>query len=57
MPTVFALGVTGYIGGAVVVGWQRAFPDYEFVGLVRSEKNFAAVEGQNPLHYPRFNHN
>ncbi|PVF99350.1 NAD(P)-binding protein [Serendipita vermifera] len=44
MPTIFVLGATGYIGGSVLVGYKRAFPDYGFVALVRNEKNFAAVE-------------
>lgn len=45
MPTIFVLGATGYIGGAVLVGYKKAYPDYDFVALVRNEKNVAAVEG------------
>ncbi|KAG8768089.1 hypothetical protein FRC16_007161 [Serendipita sp. 398] len=44
MPTIFILGITGYIGGAVAVGYKRTFPDYEFVALVRNEQSIQAVE-------------
>jgi len=44
MPSIFVLGATGYIGGSVLVGYKKAYPDYEFVALVRSESNIPAVE-------------
>lgn len=44
MPTVFVLGATGYIGGAVLVGYKKAYPDYNYVALVRSESGTPKVE-------------
>ncbi|CAG7854911.1 SubName: Full=Uncharacterized protein {ECO:0000313/EMBL:CCA70316.1} [Serendipita indica DSM 11827] len=44
MPTIFVLGITGYIGGSVANGLRGVFPDHEFVALVRSQKNNFAVE-------------
>ncbi|KAG8806973.1 hypothetical protein FRC17_004700 [Serendipita sp. 399] len=38
--------ITGYIGGAVAIGYKRAFPDYDFVALVRNEKSIPAVEAE-----------
>lgn len=40
---VFILGVTGYIGGAVLVRTRRSFPTWRYTALVRSEANFDAV--------------
>jgi len=38
------LGSTGYIGGSVLVGYKKAYPDYDFVALVRNESSIPAVE-------------
>ena len=46
MPSIFVLGATGYIGGSVLVGYKKAYPDYDYVALVRSESNIPAVEGK-----------
>jgi len=44
MSTIFILGATGYIGGAVLVGLKSTYPTHEFVALVRNEKNIPAIE-------------
>jgi uncharacterized protein YbjT (DUF2867 family) len=45
MPTIFILGATGYIGGSVLVGYKKKYPDHDYVALVRSESNAPKVEG------------
>lgn len=45
MPSIFVLGVTGYIGGSILTGYKKTYPDYEYVALVRSESGIPAVEG------------
>jgi len=44
MPSIFVLGVSGYIGGSILVGYKKAYPDYDYVALVRSESSIPAVE-------------
>lgn len=41
--TVLILGVTGYIGGSVLVELRRRHPDFHFTALVRNPKDNAAV--------------
>ncbi|KDQ14114.1 hypothetical protein BOTBODRAFT_55572 [Botryobasidium botryosum FD-172 SS1] len=42
--SVFFLGATGYIGGAVLLAIKRAHPEFRYTALVRSEKDAAAVQ-------------
>lgn len=42
--TVFVLGATGYIGGAVLVDLKRRHPDFVYTALVRNTKDNAAIE-------------
>lgn len=51
MPTILVLGATGYIGGAVLVGYKKEYPDYNFVALVRSESNIPKVEGKDTIDF------
>ncbi|KIP03939.1 hypothetical protein PHLGIDRAFT_121145 [Phlebiopsis gigantea 11061_1 CR5-6] len=44
MSTVFLIGATGYIGGAVLVELQRAYPTFKFKALAR---DVAAVDAFN----------
>ncbi|KAI0271296.1 hypothetical protein BC834DRAFT_818687 [Gloeopeniophorella convolvens] len=43
MTTVFYLGATGYIGGAVLVGLCKAYPDIKVTALVRNPAHVDAV--------------
>jgi len=47
---VFILGVTGYIGGAVLVRLKHIYPTLHFTALVRSPKNDAAVRAAGVDH-------
>ncbi|KDQ21224.1 hypothetical protein BOTBODRAFT_25650 [Botryobasidium botryosum FD-172 SS1] len=42
--SVFLIGATGYIGGAVLVALKKAYPNFSYSALVRSEKDVAAVQ-------------
>ncbi|KDQ21225.1 hypothetical protein BOTBODRAFT_25651 [Botryobasidium botryosum FD-172 SS1] len=42
--SVFLIGATGYIGGAVLVALKKAYPDFSYSALVRSEKDIPAVQ-------------
>ncbi|KAI0311124.1 hypothetical protein OF83DRAFT_1177883 [Amylostereum chailletii] len=43
MASVFFLGATGYIGGAVLTGLLKRYPEWAVAALVRNEKHFEAV--------------
>lgn len=43
MPTVFYIGATGYIGGAVLVDLLKAYPDLKVTALVRNPAHVDAV--------------
>ncbi|KAI0298776.1 hypothetical protein B0F90DRAFT_1730957 [Multifurca ochricompacta] len=45
MPTVFYIGATGYIGGAVLVDLIKAFPNLEITAIVRNPDHFEAIRG------------
>ncbi|KDQ20599.1 hypothetical protein BOTBODRAFT_26603 [Botryobasidium botryosum FD-172 SS1] len=42
--SAFVLGATGYIGGAALIAIKKAYPDFVYTALVRSEKDVAAVQ-------------
>ncbi|KAG8779114.1 hypothetical protein FRC12_024626 [Ceratobasidium sp. 428] len=44
--SIFILGATGYIGGAVCTGVRKAYPNVPTVALVRNPSNNAAIEAQ-----------
>ncbi|KAG9123930.1 hypothetical protein FRC07_013471 [Ceratobasidium sp. 392] len=44
--SIFILGATGYIGGAVFTGIRKAYPDVPVAALVRNPSNNAAIEAQ-----------
>jgi len=43
LSTVFYIGATGYIGGAVCADLVKAFPDLQITALVRNPSHFEAV--------------
>ncbi|KAI0249453.1 hypothetical protein BJV78DRAFT_1227496 [Lactifluus subvellereus] len=43
MPTVFYIGATGYIGGAVLVDLLKSYPDLEVTALVRNPTHAETV--------------
>ncbi|KAH9997990.1 hypothetical protein BJV77DRAFT_982663 [Russula vinacea] len=44
MPTVFFIGATGYLGGAVLADLVGAFPDLDVTALVRNPQHFNALK-------------
>ncbi|KAG8926792.1 hypothetical protein FRC01_008363 [Tulasnella sp. 417] len=42
--SVFLLGVTGYIGGSVLVDHKKRYPNAQFTALVRNPKDMVAVQ-------------
>ncbi|KAG9046855.1 hypothetical protein FS837_003521 [Tulasnella sp. UAMH 9824] len=42
--SLFFLGVTGYIGGSVLVELKNRYPNAQFTALVRNSKDIAAVQ-------------
>jgi nucleoside-diphosphate-sugar epimerase len=44
MPTVFYIGATGYLGGAVLADLVGAFPDLDVTALVRNPQHFNAYK-------------
>ncbi|KAG9100589.1 hypothetical protein FS749_014342 [Ceratobasidium sp. UAMH 11750] len=44
--SIFILGVTGYIGGAIFTGIRKAYPDVPTVALVRNPAHNDAVKAQ-----------
>jgi len=43
---VFVLGAAGYIGGAILVGYKKAFPTFQYTALIRNEGYVPAFEGE-----------
>jgi nucleoside-diphosphate-sugar epimerase len=43
---VFVLGAAGYIGGAILVGYKKAFPTFHYTALIRNKDYVPAFEGE-----------
>jgi len=43
---VFVLGAAGYIGGAILVGYKKAFPTFHYTALIRNKDYIPAFEGE-----------
>ena len=43
---LFVLGGAGYIGGAVLVGYKKAYPNFHYTALIRNEDYVPAFEGE-----------
>jgi nucleoside-diphosphate-sugar epimerase len=48
---VFVLGAAGYIGGAVLVGYKKAFPTFHYTALIRNKDYVPAFEGERDAAY------
>lgn len=46
MPSIFVLGATGYIGGAVLFTLLKEIPDLTATALVRNETHIATLSGK-----------
>jgi len=44
VPTVFVIGATGYIGGAALAALKKAYPQFCYSALVRSEEDIAIIQ-------------
>src|SRR5258708_2836614 len=44
---VFVLGAAGYIGGAVLVGYKKAFPTFQYTAFIRNKDYVPAFEGEH----------
>ncbi|KIO27839.1 hypothetical protein M407DRAFT_22891 [Tulasnella calospora MUT 4182] len=42
--SVFILGATGYVGGSVLVRFQREYPDFTWTALVRNPKDVSTIQ-------------
>ncbi|KAG8930777.1 hypothetical protein FRC01_002281 [Tulasnella sp. 417] len=42
--SVFILGATGYVGGSILVRFQREYPDFTWTALVRNPKDVSAIQ-------------
>jgi uncharacterized protein YbjT (DUF2867 family) len=47
MPSLFVLGATGYIGGAVLVTLLQEIPNIAATALVRNEEHVATLSGES----------
>jgi uncharacterized protein YbjT (DUF2867 family) len=47
-PTIFATGVSGYIGGHVIDDLIKKHPEYQVIALVRTEKQSETVRAAWP---------
>lgn len=43
MPSIFVLGASGYIGGAVLAAFLKEIPDLKATALVRNEAHIAPL--------------
>ena len=44
---VFVLGAAGYIGGAVLAGYKKAFPTFQYTALIRNKDYVPAFDGEH----------